>query len=71
MWEAVKGLLASRKALAAIAGTVVGLVAKLGGDLDTESLVAVLAPIMAYILGQGIADAGAGKEAKKAANGSS
>lgn len=71
MWEAVKGLLASRKALAAIAGTVVGLVAKLGVDLDTESLVAVLAPIMAYILGQGIADAGAGKEAKKAANGSS
>ena len=63
--------MARRKALAAIAGTVVGLVAKLGVDLDTESLVAVLAPIMAYILGQGIADAGAGKEAKKAANGSS
>jgi len=63
MWDAIKGILGSKKALAAIAGVVVSLVAKLGVDLPTDALVAILAPIMAYIVGQGVADIG--KEAAK------
>ena len=63
MWDAVKGILGSKKAIAAIAGVVVSLVAKVGIDLETDAIVAILAPIMAYIVGQGVADIG--KEAAK------
>jgi len=63
MLEAIKGILSSKKALAAIVGVVVSLVAKLGIDLPTEALLAILTPILAYILGQGVADIG--KEAAK------
>jgi hypothetical protein len=60
----LKQILTSKKALAAILGVVVGLAAKLGLALDTETLMAILSPILAYILGQGLADTG--KEAVKA-----
>lgn len=63
MWDAIKGILGSKKAIAAIAGVVVSLVAKVGIDLETDAIVAILAPIMAYIVGQGVADIG--KEAAK------
>lgn len=67
MLDAIKGLLSSKKALAAIAGVVVALVGKLGIDLDTDALVILITPIVAFVVGQGIADNG--KEAAKVALG--
>ena len=67
MLDAIKGLLSSKKALAAIAGVVVTLVGKLGLDLDTDALVLLITPIVAFVVGQGIADNG--KEAAKVALG--
>jgi len=63
MWSAIKGLLASKKALAAAAGVIVTLVGKLGIQLDTDALVVLISPIVAFCIGQGIADNG--KEAAK------
>lgn len=58
----LKDLLGSKKAIMAIAGLLTGLAAKVGMDIDTEALVVVLSPIVAYILGQGLADQGKEKE---------
>lgn len=64
MIKALKQMLGSKKFLAAVVGLIVGFAAKKGLDLDTESLMAILSPILAYILGQGVADMG--KEKVKA-----
>lgn len=53
-----------KKLSAAIAGVIVSLAAFAGLDLDVEQVATVIAPIVAYIVGQGIADNG--KEAAKA-----
>lgn len=62
MIDAIKKMLGSKKALAALAGVVVALAAKAGFDLDTEAVLAIVSPVIAYILGQGAADFG--KEAR-------
>lgn len=62
MLDAIKKMLGSKKALAALAGVVVALAAKAGFDLDTEAVLAIVSPVIAYILGQGAADFG--KEAR-------
>jgi hypothetical protein len=54
----LRDMLRSKKFLAAIAGVLVGLAGKIGLELEAESLIAVLSPIVAYILGQGFADVG-------------
>ena len=41
-----------------IVGLLVGLGGKYGLDLPPEELTAILSPVLAYILGQGIADVG-------------
>lgn len=64
MWDAIKGILGSKKALMALLSLVVWIVGKLGADLDTETLLPAVAPLWAYIFGQGIADFG--KEKAKA-----
>ena len=56
MKEAILAALGSKKALAAIAGVLVGLAAKKGLNLDTESVLAILSPVVAYILGQAHVD---------------
>lgn len=58
MWKTVKVMLGSKKALAALAGVIVALAAKIGLDMDTEAVLAVVSPVVAYILGQGAADFG-------------
>ena len=58
MLSAIKGMLESKKAVAMVGGVLVGLAGKVGLNLPTEELTAVLSPILAYILGQGVADAG-------------
>ena len=54
----LRDMLGSKKAIAMIVGLVVSCVGKYGLDLPTEELTAVLSPILAYILGQGVADVG-------------
>ena len=61
--QLIRSLLSSKKAIAAIAGVIVAAVGRFGLDLPTDAVTQVVAPIIAYILGQGIADAG--KEAVK------
>jgi len=67
VFEAVKDLLRSKKALMAIATMIVAAGGKLGLDLNADELLPILAPLMAYVVGQGIADSG--KEAAKIKNG--
>ena len=54
----LKTLLSSKKFIAAAIGVLVALVAKLGIELDTRDVLAIISPILAYVLGQGIADHG-------------
>lgn len=54
----LKTLLTSKKFRAAIAGVVVALIAKLGIELDTDAVAIIISPILAYIIGQGVADHG-------------
>ena len=58
MTQAIKDMLGSKKAIAMIVGLVVSFAAKYGLQLPTEELAAVLSPVLAYILGQGVADVG-------------
>lgn len=58
----IKGLLGSKKVWMSIVGVIVAIAGKQGLDLDVTEVMAVIAPIMAYIVGQGIADVGKEKE---------
>ena len=51
-------MLKSKKFIAAIVGVIIALVSKLGIELDTEAVALVVSPILAYIVGQGVADHG-------------
>lgn len=48
----------SKKFIAAVAGVVTGAALKIGLELPVEDVATVIAPIVAYILGQGWADTG-------------
>ena len=58
MRKAIADLLKSKKALTAIAAAIVAGGAKLGWDVTTDELMPILTPLMAYVVGQGIADHG-------------
>ena len=51
-------LLKSKKFQVAVAGVIVAALGKLGLDMDEETILLVLSPIIAYILGKGVADIG-------------
>ena len=61
MWDTIKGLLSSKKAVMTVLGVATGLIAKLGIDLPTEDLYAVVSPFLVYLGAQGLSDAGKGK----------
>ena len=63
MIEAIKGLLGSKKAIAAIISSEAALVAVIGWHVSDATLGLCLSPVIAYILGQSYADQG--KEAAK------
>ena len=54
----IKEMFVSKKFVASVAATVVAATAKVGLDLPVEEVGAIIAPLIAYILGQGWADAG-------------
>ena len=58
MIKAIKTMFGSKKFLASLCGVVVAVAAEAGLNISTEALVAVMSPIVAYILGQGVADHG-------------
>lgn len=60
-------ILKSKKFQAALVGLIVAVVGKVGLELDEQSLLAILSPILTYIAGQAAADIG--KEAAKVKNG--
>ncbi len=51
-------LFGSKKFVAAVAAFLVAAFAELGLDMDTETILTILSPLMAYVVGQGIADHG-------------
>lgn len=62
MFEQLKAttiaLLTSKKAIAAVVGVILVLTNRIGLQLPEEQLTAVITPIVAYIVGQGLADFG-------------
>ena len=56
--DLISNLLGSKKFIAAVIGLVVALAAEVGLELDTEAIMTIVSPIIAYILGQGVADIG-------------
>jgi hypothetical protein len=58
MLKALLEMLASKKALSALAGVIVAFALRDGLELDTEAVMAVISPLVAYNLGQGWADIG-------------
>ncbi len=54
----LRELLASKKFVVALAGIIAGVAAKKGLALDTETTALLLSPVLAYIVGQGVADRG-------------
>ena len=54
----MREFLRSKKAMTAIAAAIVAGAAKFGLDVTTDELMPILSPLMAYIVGQGIADHG-------------
>lgn len=63
MLQTVKELLTSKKFIVSVSGMIVALVAKLGLELQTEDVAAIVSPVVAYVVAQGWADRG--KEAEK------
>ena len=59
----MRELLTSKKFAAAVAGVLVAAAARIGLDLPVEDVAIIVAPLIAYIAGQGLADLG--KEAAK------
>ena len=58
MGKAISDLFQSKKALIAIATMLAGGLAHLGWNMTTADILPILSPLMAYIVGQGIADHG-------------
>ena len=58
MGNALASMFASKKFLAAFASVVVYGAAKIGWNVTPEEIMPILSPILAYIVGQGIADHG-------------
>ena len=56
--KAIFQMLTSKKAIAMLAGLMVAGFGHLGLNLDPEALTTILAPVLAYIVGQGVADHG-------------
>jgi hypothetical protein len=56
MWNAVKQMLGSKKFVATLVSAAVWGVGRIGWNVDEATLAGMVAPFIAYIVGQGIAD---------------
>jgi hypothetical protein len=66
MLAAIKEILRSKKALVALLSVAVWVAGRFGAELAVDELLPAVAPLWAYVLGQGWADSG--KEAAKIDN---
>ena len=62
MWDLVKTLLGSKKFIATLLAVIAFFAAKLGLEFNSTEVALVIAPFIAYILGQGRADQGKAAE---------
>lgn len=60
MWQAILGLLSSKKFLASVVAGIVWGVGRLGWDVNPAEMTAAITPLLAFIISQGIADHGKG-----------
>lgn len=58
MTQAIRDLLSSKKFLAALVAILVQLGARYGLELDQDQIMGLISPLLAFIVGQGIADFG-------------
>jgi hypothetical protein len=58
MKSLIRGLLTSKKFVTAVAATAAAALLKLGWEVDTEAILAIISPLITYLLGQGLADIG-------------
>jgi hypothetical protein len=58
MWKTLAELLTSKKALAAVAGVIIAATNRYGLQLPEEAVNQILAAVVAYVIGQGLADFG-------------
>lgn len=58
MFAVIKSMLGSKKFVAAMIAAVVWGAGKVGLHIDSETLGGIVAPLLVYILGQGVADNG-------------
>lgn len=65
IWQVIKEAATSKKFIVTVAGVITAAAMKIGLELSTEAVATILAPAIAYIIGQGWADSG--KEAAKIA----
>ena len=56
--DTMRAMVGSKKWQAAMIGVIVAGLSKLGLAVDTETVALILSPLLAYIVGQGIADHG-------------
>lgn len=60
--QAIRDLLSSKKFLVAAISVIAHVAGRYGFDVDQEAMLTLLSPLYAYIVGQGIADAGKHKQ---------
>ncbi|MHA2062778.1 MAG: hypothetical protein ACXAEN_23110 [Candidatus Thorarchaeota archaeon] len=65
--EVIKSLLKSKKFVVSLVGLAVAIAAHFGLELQDETILLILTPILGYTLSQGVADIG--KEKAKVENG--
>lgn len=63
IWQVIKEAATSKKFIVTVASVITAAAMKIGLELPTEAVATILAPAIAYILGQGWADTG--KEAAR------
>lgn len=65
MIEALKALASSKKFIVAVVAALVWIAGRFGLALDKEEVLGIVSPLLAYIVGQGIADTGKHAPAKE------
>lgn len=58
MKKAIKDLLGSKKFLVSLSAAISAAVMRLGFDIPQETVLAIVGPLAAYVVGQGVADHG-------------
>jgi hypothetical protein len=69
MFDAIRELLKSKKFLVALAGMIAAALARAGWDISNETILAILTPLISFVIGQGISDFGKSAASIRASSG--